>query len=378
MTRISKILAGEPITNEVVARIQDRILFDRGNIADKYSWLFLLLALSSIIATAGIITDSTAVVIGGMMIAPLMTPMLAMSFSITSGDLRNSVRSLLITAAGVLLVVAIAAVVTVLSPTGVHLAGNSQVLARTEPRVMDLVIALAAGFVGAFAIARKDIGEILPGVAVSISIVPPLCVAGAAFAEGSFQLAFGALLLFAVNFFAIQLAGDVVFALLGFAKLAKNNTRTYAHRFGFAVAIIGTLVLAVPLIATSKQLVEEAALESQTKSTVATWLDGTEFESLSISIENKSLTVEITGEGTPPQTEDLVGLLADNAQHPTRVQVLVLPQELTYSSSYLSTSATVNSNETTEESSTSESEANTMDIANETDATTSSYEESVS
>lgn len=204
---LTEILASGKDTPSDLARVRDALLFDRGNVSDKYSVFFLMLFLSAVIATGGIVADSTAVVVGAMIIAPLMTPMLAAALSIITGDGHNTIRSLLVTVAGAVMVVGVAALVTWLAPAGVQLAGNSQIAARTAPRLIDLIIALAAGTAGAFAIARKDVSAVLPGVAVSISIVPPLCVAGTAFAEGAPTLAFGALLLFATNFFAVQLAG---------------------------------------------------------------------------------------------------------------------------------------------------------------------------
>lgn len=328
MLRFSEMLAGGPVTAERSARISERLLFDRGPVGSKYSRFFLMLLVSSVIAAGGIVTDSTAVVIGAMIIAPLMIPMLATAFSLMTGDVRNVFRSLLITTAGAVLVVVVAALVTRLAPTGVHLAGNSQVIARTAPRLIDLVIALAAGAAGAIAAAREDVAEVLPGVAVAISVVPPLCVAGAAFAEGSPQVAMGALLLFTVNFFAIQLAGSLVFASMGFAKSALSEVGTHARRVGIAAAIIGTVVSLVPLAATSTRLAQDAVLENRAAAAVSRWLEGTGYESLSLTVKEGVVTVQITGRGASPQTPALAALLAVGEPRPQRVRVFVLPQEI--------------------------------------------------
>ena len=90
--------------------------------------------------------------------------------------------------------------------------------------MVDLIIALAAGTAGAIAIVREDVAEVLPGVAVSISLVPPLCVAGTAFAYGQPELALGALLLFATNFFAILLVGGLVLTAVATAKNRKAGS----------------------------------------------------------------------------------------------------------------------------------------------------------
>ena len=328
MNRLSEVLAGGKVTHGSVARVREHLLYDRGEVRDKYSRYFLMLFLSSIIATGGILEDSAAVVVGAMIIAPLMTPMLATAFSTITGDWRNAVRSFLVTAVGAALVVLVAAVVTSLAPAGVHLAGNAQVVSRTAPRLIDLLIALAAGAAGAVAVVRKDVAEVLPGVAVAVSIVPPLCVAGAAFAGGSPSLAYGALLLFMTNFFAVQLAGCAVFASMGFGGVARQGTTRHARNVGVAVAIIGTLLLTLPLAATSGQLARDATLENKATNAVQRWLKGTDYESLSVVVKSMVVTVQITGRGVPPQTGDLARLLSSGDPQPSRVRVLILPQEL--------------------------------------------------
>jgi uncharacterized hydrophobic protein (TIGR00271 family) len=347
MSRSPRALGAKRVTPRAVGRVRDALLFDRGNVRDKYSAFFLMLALSSVIATGGIVTDSTAVVVGAMIIAPLMTPILATALSTVTGDGRNAIRSLLIAAGGTALVVAVAALITRLAPSGVQLAGNTQVAARTAPRVIDLVIALAAGAAGAFAIARQDVPEVLPGVAVSISIVPPLCVAGAALVEGSPQLAGGALLLFATNFFAILLAAVCVFAAMGFTRIALREYTPHARIIGIAVIVVGTLLLLAPLAATSGQIVREATLERAASSAVGDWLSGTGYQLFSMSVKDFVVTVQITGKGAPPKTADLAKLLSSGNPRPSLVRVLILPQEVAFPQSSESAVPAVSSSEAT-------------------------------
>ena len=101
---------------------------------------------------------------------------------------------------------------------------NSQITGRVTPRLLDLVVALAAGTAGAFAMSRDDVADSLPGVAVSIALVPPLCVVGISLSAGEWDHTWGALLLFLTNLLSILLAGGAIFALLG---LGKGNDRRY-------------------------------------------------------------------------------------------------------------------------------------------------------
>ena len=113
----------------------------------------------------------------------------------------------------------------VLLPGAVDLTANSQVTSRTSPTVVDLVAAVATGFAGAVALSRRDVAAVLPGVAIAISLVPPLAVAGVCLGEGSVAQFLGALLLFLSNLVALVLVGTVLFAALGYAQEADAEAR---------------------------------------------------------------------------------------------------------------------------------------------------------
>jgi len=158
--------------------------------------------------------------------------------------------------------------------------------------------------------------------------VPPLCVAGSAFAEGSPALAYGALLLFATNFVAIQLAGGGVFAAMGFARVAQRAASPRARNVGLAIVVIATLLLLIPLAAATGRLVSSAALDSEARGAVARWVDGSGYEVLSVTVKDAVVTVQITGTGAAPTTTALADLLSSGNPRPLKVRVLILPQEL--------------------------------------------------
>jgi len=123
-------------------------------------------------------------VIGATIVAPLMTPILGVVLAITLGDRRNLVWSAVLVVVGAVTVIALAWMLGNLSPIDVLAPANSQVAGRINPRVVDLVAALATGAVGAFALVRSDVGDTLPGVAIAISLVPPLAVVGLTWEAG--------------------------------------------------------------------------------------------------------------------------------------------------------------------------------------------------
>lgn len=108
-----------------------------------------------------------------MIVAPLMTPILGAALSIVLARRRSILLSLRYVVGGALLVIAVGFLFGLLDPLGATAAGNSQISARTSPRTIDLVAALATGTVGAFALVRSDVSDTLPGVAIAISLVPP-------------------------------------------------------------------------------------------------------------------------------------------------------------------------------------------------------------
>ncbi len=188
------------------------------------------------IATAGVISDSTATVIGAMIVAPLMTPILGIVLAIVLADRPNLLRSVGMVLAGAAAVIFLAWLFGHLAAVPIDSTTSSQVAGRIHPRTVDLIAALATGAVGAVALARSDISDTLPGVAIAISLVPPLAVVGLTLEAGATSEALGALLLFGTNVAAILLSGIVVMTIYKVAQRAeqREGARPPAHRRGRA------------------------------------------------------------------------------------------------------------------------------------------------
>jgi uncharacterized hydrophobic protein (TIGR00271 family) len=249
-----------------LAELTDRTDLGQGDVAGKQSRFWIPLGLAAVIASAGVITNATAAVIGAMIIAPLGTPILGTAAGIVAGSSRQAIRSFAFTVAGAALVVALGALIAVILPVTIPLAANPQVTGRTSPGLVDLLIAAATGVAGALGTARKDIGDVLPGVAIAISLVPPLAVAGIAAQDGQGSLALGALLLFVTNLVALSV-------LLVAVPLAADTS--------YEVAFDQQLDRA------------SAAAAAWARSTTGTQLQG-------IAREGASYVVAITGPATGP------------------------------------------------------------------------------
>ena len=215
--------------------IRDAAYLFTGDVAAKQTRFWLLLTLSAAIATAGIVSDSTATVIGAMVIAPLATPIQGIAVGIAYGELRPLLESATTLLMSMAVVVLLAAGLSEVLPQLKDAADNTQIAGRVSPTIVDLVAAAATGLAGSFAIARHDVGDILPGVAIAISLVPPLAVVGVTGATGDYDDALGALLLFLTNVLAIVMAGMLVF---GAVHLRQGHRRDPGFRTRPVLAVV--------------------------------------------------------------------------------------------------------------------------------------------
>ncbi|ORI15948.1 TIGR00341 family protein [Rhodococcus sp. 1163] len=230
--------------------LDERLDLAAGDSGAKRSAFWIMLTLSGIIAVAGVVSDSTATVIGAMIVAPLSTPILGAGLGIATGRGSPVFRSALHVLLGLLLVVAFGYLFAqvLLNPTNVLT--NSQVLGRTSPTLADLMAAIATGFAGSIAITRRDVGDVLPGVAIAISLVPPLAVVGVCLGSGAPSLALGALVLFASNVVAMVITSTLVLVVAGYAKESRT-TESPRHGRVFLLLASALVVVAIPMVINS-------------------------------------------------------------------------------------------------------------------------------
>lgn len=201
------------------------------------------MVISAGIAALGLMNDSAAVVIGAMLVAPLMTPIMAFASAVIQTWSRRAFESFAIVAAGAFLWIAVGWLIALIVPRiSPDTPIPEQVLARTSPNLADLGIALLAGAAGAYMTVRTEAGSALPGVGIAVALVPPVATVGVTLGADRGELAFGALLLFIPNFAAITLAAGLTFAFAGFVP-----PRERLRQRALGVVVIAALVLAVPV-----------------------------------------------------------------------------------------------------------------------------------
>ena len=209
-----------------------------------------LISLSTLIAALGLADDSTAVVIGAMLVAPLMTPLVGIGFALIQGNLdliRKAYWAVLIGFANAF---AIGVLVGFLMLIGMDEKSTPEMVARDAPSLLDLLVALASGIAGAYAMSRKGLNGAIPGVAIAAALVPPIATAGMYLSLGQLSLSLGAFLLFLTNVVFIVLGTAMVFWSIGIdtRKQSDNGKKTNRYlwtRYWFGAFVIASLILAI-------------------------------------------------------------------------------------------------------------------------------------
>jgi uncharacterized hydrophobic protein (TIGR00271 family) len=222
----------------------------------------LMNVLAASIASYGLLADSTAVVIGAMIVAMLLNPILGVSMGLAESDHR------MIHKAGISLIGGLAAVFIAAFIIGlVHqeVPITNQITARTAPSFFDLVIALAGGAAGAYATVSLDLSVAFVGVAVATALVPPLSACAILLARGDMKMAEGALLLTFTNIVGIQFSSSVVFWLMGFRTITRIRKSLPSFLVRNAPSLVLVLVLAVVFLMNFKSLFSWQLFEARTR-----------------------------------------------------------------------------------------------------------------
>ena len=244
MNKFFDLHKGEEDKNAVLENVRNNISFSGSN-------LWILMA-AVFIASIGLNVNSTAVIIGAMLISPLMGPIVGAGFALGVFDfqlLRRSLKNLLIATIASLLV---SSIYFLLSP---FKEAQSELLARTSPNIYDVLIAFFGGLVGVIAITRVEKGNPIPGVAIATALMPPLCTAGYGLATGNFKFFWGALFLYTINCVFIGIA---TFLIVKYLKYPAVNfiDKKREKRVQNIVTIVSVLIL-VPSVYFAYSLYQE-------------------------------------------------------------------------------------------------------------------------
>ncbi|MGD2181626.1 DUF389 domain-containing protein [Lusitaniella coriacea] len=245
MQRVWQLVRNQGLGAIPILKLRESLLQD-----SKLTQSFLVLIVSScLIATLGLIVNSAAVIIGAMIIAPLMLPLRGFPFAALEGDIKLLQASMASIGVGTLFAIACSWAVGLI--VGLPEFGT-EVLSRTQPTLIDLSIAVVAGGVSGYAKIRPAIGDAIPGTAIAVALMPPLCVVGLSLSQGDWIGAKGALLLYITNLIGINLACLAVYVLSGYAR---SNELSRTLSWGVSVALIFALI--IPLGISFAQLINQ-------------------------------------------------------------------------------------------------------------------------
>jgi uncharacterized hydrophobic protein (TIGR00271 family) len=316
------------VTEADVVRMRDALFFEGPDRNRKLSRFWLMLVLAAVIASAGVAADSTATVIGAMIVAPLMVPILGSVLAVILLDRDNLLRCMALVITGAAAVIAVGWLVGLLVPTDILAATNSQVAGRVTPRLIDLLAALATGAVGSIALARNDISDTLPGVAIAISLVPPLAVVGLTLEAGATDQALGALLLFLTNVCAILTTGLLVMAIFRVQRhvpVSPGGNKQLHRGRAVAATLIALVVVAVPLSITSRRIAQTEGTESTVSGLAENWATDVKWEIASVTTGRGGVVVRATGELPEPATGPLRAAIARAGLGGTRIRIELVP-----------------------------------------------------
>lgn len=223
----------------------------------KFSYVYLtLMILITLLATTGLFANSAPVIIGAMILAPLMSPIISLSMGVIRTDrllLIESAKTLFI---GITMALVFSCIYTLFIPLEQI---TSEMQGRLNPNLLDLMVAVFSGIAGAYANSKEEIAKSLAGVAIAVALVPPLSVTGIGLGLGNIDVIYGSFLLFVTNLVGITLSAALTFIVLGFAPVKK------AKKGIFYTAILMALIT-IPLSLSFSQVVEKYNLFNQLNS----------------------------------------------------------------------------------------------------------------
>ncbi len=224
--------------------------------ASMNSTYILLMVLSSLLATLGLFLNSPSIVIGAMVLAPLMSPIISVSMGMLRSNTELSKQAFLTLFVGMFTALSLSALMAYLLPFQEL---TNEIEGRLNPSTLDLLVAVLSGIAGAFANVKENVAKSLPGVAIAVALVPPLCVSGIGIGWLNYEVFYGAMLLFLTNLTGIIMAAGISFMILGFAPFSRAKK-------GIFISFFLVAIISVPLFLSFEKMQKMAEVKKQLRS----------------------------------------------------------------------------------------------------------------
>ena len=262
-----------------------------------------VLMIAIFIASIGLNMNSTAVIIGAMLISPLMGGIMAIGYGMATNDLNLVRKSFIHLAAQVFICIFTSTLYFTITPIS---AARSELLARTNPTIWDVLIALLGGLAGTIGVTRKEKTNVIPGVAIATALMPPLCTVGYGLATHSPKFVLGAFYLFFINSFFIGLSSFIIIRLMRLPK--KSNLDEHATKKVQLVTYLITVLTIIPSILLAYQIVTETVFENNVQHYISNELvfDDTQVVRSYVTEDKKQMVVALLGKRI---SNDMIALL---------------------------------------------------------------------
>ena len=215
----------------------------------------VLMVLSTMLAAVGLYLDSASVIIGAMLLAPLMDPIVSLSMGILRGNISIFKNSIVKIVLGVFIALFSSALITFLFP---HRPVTEEMLARMNPTLLDLGVAIISGIAAAYSKSFREVIQSLAGVAIAVALVPPLAVAGIGIGRWDFEWFYQAFLLFSTNLVGIIIAATLTFRVLGYSAAVRSKR-------SLVVVFVFLVLISIPLYLSYNRIVTDRIFEQKVK-----------------------------------------------------------------------------------------------------------------
>lgn len=268
-----------------------------------------ILMLAVFIASIGLNVNSTAVIIGAMLVSPLMSGIMSMGYSLAVRDLKLLEKAAARFATQVVISLVTSTIYFLISPLSEP---TSEMIARTSPTIWDVLIALFGGMAGMIGNTRKVKGNVVPGVAIATALMPPLCTCGYGIARGDLQFILGAGYLFLINMLFIALSTAFVAFLMRIPKMHKMTSGNQ-KRMSAVVTVI-TIIAIIPSVFVGANTVIESVIDTNIQNYISNefLFSDSQVVQSSTDKENKIISVAIIGEHISEQTIDTISAQRSN------------------------------------------------------------------
>lgn len=277
--------------DEIIENVKKGIEFKGMNL-----WVLIF---AIFIASIGLNVNSTAVIIGAMLISPLMGPIMGIGLGIGINDFELIKKSFKNLGISVLISVLTSTIYFLITPLS---DAQSELLARTTPTIWDVFIALFGGLAGIVAATRKSISNVIPGVAIATALMPPLCTAGFGLATGNFYFFFGAFYLFFINSVFISLATYIIVRFMKFQKKEFLDPQRERRVKRSIVAVV--LITVIPSIILAYNIVNRTFIEKNVQQFITNELSfpNTQILSKKINFDSSRVQIEVFLLGSPVES----------------------------------------------------------------------------